>query len=332
MSFSRWLRNGALMVAVLTVGASQAPPAFAESLLWNPGPSYRAHMTFTKTFSPADPYGCLASRSTYAEAHLVGNPPGQVTSPVLCEDMQTVAPASNGAGVSVYQTAHVGWTSADHEEYPGWAVWWLSGGAGTPIVKQFLNHARTAPSPCSLRELGYSYQNWEHLPHSHFKPSPSGERFALGDFDAVLGKATVKRTYAAGPLGCTSLPTGVINIDLRVAYENPDGGIERSDVLGVIIDVMQGTVDMNGVDDEIFYANGSGSAKLLYADRIGLSNLTTSWKDYSIDFKALIQQHMQPPLGFSTDDATIVGFDVYSSVRGGDLDFAAKNLDVVGVD
>jgi hypothetical protein len=326
--------NVRLLVVVFVcalMGAVSFPSSgMGASLLWNPGPKYRAVVTFTRTFSPAAEFGCLASGTTFAEAHLVGNPPGRVTSPLICENMTSVQPGVNGANATYYQTGMVGWTSADYEKYPGWAVWTISGGGGIPIVSQFLNHAKATLDPCTLREVGYSYQNWPYLADSHFKPNPQGGRYTLGEFNAILGKVTAKRTYSAGPPRCQNLPTSVIEIDFRVGYENPDGSVKRNDVLGVLIDVMPGTVDMNGVNDAIFYQSADGSAKILYGTKIGLTNLTSEWKSYSIDFKKLMNQYMTPPSGFTLNDGIIGGYDVYSSVRGGDFDFMAKELDVVG--
>lgn len=48
---------------------------------------------------------------------------------------------------------------------------------------------------------------------------------------------------------------------------------------------------MNGVNDEIFYETEGGSSTILYAEGIGLDELSTQNRtEYEIDFKALIDE------------------------------------------
>jgi hypothetical protein len=56
--------------------------------------------------------------------------------------------------------------------------------------------------------------------------------------------------------------------------------------------------------------------------------------DIKINFKRLIQQYLSPPnhegVQYSIDDAVIVGFDIYSTTKGYDIEFDIKNIRLKG--
>lgn len=322
------------VAAVLALVICLAPSAAASSLLWNPGPKYWASQTLTITSNPASEGGCLAARTDFSENHLVGNPSSTLP-PTVCE-YQTPVP-NNTSAPTYYTSAFVGWTSAEFSQYPGWDVWRLSGGNGSPITSRFLNHSNTAADPCVLREVGYSFENWPTEAHSHFKFHPAGRRYKLGDFSGVAAEFQAKRDYSFGPPKCATYPTGDVSADFRVKYEDSAGNLVRYDILGVVIDVMPGTGDLNGnPNDEVFYDGGEvpyggTRTKLLYGDRLGHPSLSSSgFQFWSIEYKDLLRRYLPPPAGFSIDDASITGFDLYTSARGADLDLDVRAVDVSG--
>ncbi|HEX2283056.1 MAG TPA: hypothetical protein VHG52_14955, partial [Thermomicrobiales bacterium] len=315
---------------MLATASAHAAP---ESLVWNPGPQYKASITYTKTFSPANDWGCVASGTTLEEAHLVGNPGGSFTDPNLlqCEGNTFVPLASNGAAPSYSPGAAIGWTSADEDEVPGWSIQRLSGGGGTPMVMRYVNRGEGTGDDCELREVGMGYQHWPNLAVSAFKPNPGGGGLRVGEFEEILGKVSMRETYAGGQSQCEELPTGALNIGFRVDYVKPDGSSERSDAVATIVRGLPGNIDFNGIEDDIYYRNHDGSAVVVYGESVGLPTVSSSWQDYTIDFKALLEEYVPPPAGYSVHDAVIVGFDIFSSLRGADMDFEAKDLDLVGV-
>jgi hypothetical protein len=80
----------------------------------------------------------------------------------------------------------------------------------------------------------------------------------------------------------------------------------------------------------------STPSRLLHGEAImklpmmALPQLNGEFKTVRIDYKALFERYFVPPPGHTLKDAIIIGLDIYSSVRGADVTFKVKNIDIIG--
>ncbi len=101
---------------------------------------------------------------------------------------------------------------------------------------------------------------------------------------------------------------------------------------GVVLYLMPGSIDFSGGDSQYFWRSSDGTRALLKGSGFGYSAVDGDWQSYAIDYKRLMRDNMPaPPAGFTLNQGTIAGLDVYASSRGADLDLDLTSVDVVGV-
>lgn len=179
----------ALTCLYQTVSFSQS------SLLWNPGPQYRAGVHANN--SNGGKFEILQISETY-ELSTVGSPIGW-SAPVLCGTPPSPLPAGNAQSPSYYHVTE-GWKSTEFGLWPGWAVYHMSGGAGNPIETRLLSNSFASTDPCTLREVSQTYK---HFSKTNFNTVPPNlgfwsfkQEYSLGSFAQLYGSfdARLNRT------------------------------------------------------------------------------------------------------------------------------------------
>lgn len=314
------------------------------SLLYNPGPTYLAAKVLVH--APGSSVSVCGPGTTLAEAGLVGLPSGACHEGYKCVDDLNIPPAPGGACASYYVDTRTGWHSSDKGRDPGWDAQVISGGGGRPIIYRFVNNAFLATEPCILREIGTVYQGYQGASAtiSDFRRNRDGTSFVMGQFAHVVGTfALAVETKALTLARCKSAPTAYITADFHIGYPRRDTPtiIEHQQLLGVIIFGMRGqALDGKKSADTVFWTGqiGSTQGRLLqgasifskYSEFASLPEMRDQFETVRIDYKALFKTFFSPPPGYTLDEAVVTGFDVYSSVRGANLVFSVKNVDVVG--
>jgi hypothetical protein len=321
-------------------------------MLWNPGPSYLDGETLAST--PTNENACVKSLTFLSEAELVGNPSSyhhelRCVNEKGVEEAVTV-PANGAAPTYLIDTRsnkyEHGWTFGDLNKYPGWSVWFESGGGGTPIQFQFLNSSEYLfqPEPCRLTEVGLSYQRWPY-PDSMFKGD-----FHLSEFKNVDASFEARVSRSVGPIQCTEFPTADISADFHVQFLDPvTGKVEKNQLLGVLLyadpKMERQTFPSEGTT---FWSTESPASnpqpgveipesaeELLIGSRLSppVPSMTPegAFVPYTIDFKHLIEAKVKPPPGRSIGEAVVSGLDVYTSARGADLNLQLRDVDVYGL-
>ncbi|MGD9735433.1 MAG: hypothetical protein AB7V58_07500 [Solirubrobacterales bacterium] len=305
-------------------------------MLWNPGPDYRAGLTLANA-SPTELNACATWGSDMSEGNLVGN----ATDPTRFSSFPclptAVAGSSNAAAPSFYVDTRSngygnGWTLADLNSYPGWSVWWESGGSGTPIQFQFLNFSKAAAEPCKLREVGLSYQRWPYIPDSHLR-----ENFAhLAEYKEVNASFKSRVSYSSGPPQCVGFPTADVSADFHITFLNGGKEVVQHQLLGVLLYTQPG-MTLPPPPNPVFWEGevAGGPARLLIGSRLSPAVPTMTpegpWVNYTIDYKQLIEAYVTPPPGYSVSEAVVGGLDVYTSARGSDLNLQLTDVDLYGV-
>ncbi len=233
---SRAQRCGFVTLFVVLLSGWWTPIALGyseQSVLWNPGPNYVDGLTLASTPSAQD--SCSYWSSSLSEGMQVGSRPSSFNFATgrSCDDGTSfIQPASDGSAPSYYHDTRVGWSTNDLNQYPGWSIWNVQGGSGSPQWFTYLDHALTKPDPCTLREVGLVYQYWPYTPDSHFRVKNNGMPYTLGDFDKVEGRFKAKTPSQAGPPRCAGMPTAYITADFHVRYADASGAVVRDDLVG----------------------------------------------------------------------------------------------------
>jgi len=200
-----------------------------------------------------------------------------------------------------------------------------------------------------MREIGNTYQLWPSSPeNSSFKRNKDGSAFQLGLYKHIYGKFQAKVLTSSVP-ACTSEPDLTVQGDFRISYIDRSGNTIASALIGVLV---YGMHDEN-IDGSASQGNGvywygaspmtESYQETLHGDRLSalgtsssdIPQLSSDYQTVIIDYKALLQSYASvfpPPVGHSLGGAVIAGFDVYSHVQGGDIDFAVKDIDLTGED
>jgi hypothetical protein len=134
-------------------------------------------------------------------------------------------------------------------------------------------------------------------------------------------------------------PWAYLSADVRVNYFKDDGTWVRGDILSLHVynvkPVSHKPIFWQGPNCEVNISNNQyGCVVMLNASAVetALPILQPGgdYQTFRIDFKPLYNKYITPPPGFTTDDAVVAGFDVYSSVRGTDIDFSVKGVSLRG--
>ncbi|MCX6011810.1 MAG: IPT/TIG domain-containing protein, partial [Chloroflexi bacterium] len=315
------------------------------SLLYNPGPSYIAGKTIVNdTSKTAVTAPWVSIGTSLAQAFLVGNPSGLCPQGLQGINVEGASntPASNGACESYYNDTRFWWKSSEWKQWPGWDVHVAGNGNGTPLELFYANHAYPL-SQCTQqsREVGIAFDG-----SSSIKPNMNLGQFktVTGTFDLNISAQSINPTincpngYEA-PFQNVTDPWAYVSGDFRVNYFNPDGTWVRGDIFSVHVYNAQAVANK-----DIFWQgstctvnpsnNQYGCTVMINPSAADVSSSAISpgggYKTFSINFKELYKKYVTPPPGFTTDDAVVGGYDVYSSVRGVDMNFSLKNINLVG--
>jgi hypothetical protein len=319
---------GAAAFLAFATAAGHGEARGRESLLVNPGPRFLAGLTLATT---AMGPGCHSEGSSLRDAAAVtGRPPSRGFRRSCVGGI-----IANEAAPSFYNDTRFGWTSADADRVPGWSVETLSGGDGEPVVLRYGNHAHDDPSPCRLREVGLVYQAWPDPAASALRLGDGGRRIRLRDVEGLEARFEARLVSEAGPPQCVAMPSGYITVDFRMAYfaNDPSGVPLRSDLIGIVIHQVPGSRPLARADEPDVYWRGSVAGRanlLLLGERLPRPTppLSETFQSVVIDFGAVVERLPAPPAGMARGDAVIMGLDVYSAVRGADLVFDVRDVDL----
>ncbi len=315
------------------------------SLLYNPGPDYISGKTIVDDVSKTAVTAPWVSAGTsLAQASLVGNPPGLCPQGLQGTNVDNVTnmPASNGACESYYNDTRFWWKSTDWQKWPGWDVSVSGAGNGTPLELSYANHAYPL-SQCTsqVREVGVSFDG-----SSSIRPNTSLGQFKdiTGSFDLNISAQNINPALSCpsgyeAPFQNVTDPWGYVSGDFRVNYFKPDGTWVRGDIFSVHVynaqPVANKDIFWQGSSCVVNPANNQyGCTVMINPSAAGISFSAISpgsgYHTFSIDFKGLYEKYVTPPSGFTADDAVVGGYDVYSSLRGVDMNFSLKNINLVG--
>ena len=329
--------------AILLAASTAAPAGAAEgiSVLRNPGPRHVAGRVFAKYVVDGAKRHMCTPQTSLAEADRTSAPPGGCAQGYVCGGVE-IPPAANGACAS-YTIATAGWLAEEASRERGWAFETLSGGGGRPMTLRFVNHAFGLPDPCVIREVGLVFNRPGGRAASAFRAHEDGRPYRFGDFSkVVVSFDAAVDTGGFRPASCPTMPTAYVTVDFRVGWgrlsEDPDDGTKpQGRLLGLILFGNDGvTASGRAARDGVFWRGGDGRKAILHGDELGpglprIPRLGATMRHYEIDLKAIWKAKVTPPPGFTLDDAYLNGLDIYSSVRGGNLDLTLANVDLVGV-
>ncbi len=314
--------------------------AFYESYFYNPGPRFLAGQTrFTAVSGTVEDYrGAKISGTNLSEAHLVGAP-ADACKDVVINDGTGPVSSNDKSCPTYFHEAQTGWKIDAQDIYPGFAIWTLAGGAGRPLLFQYLNYALSAPQACELREVGLSYRSSNNATLNQLRPKADGSKRKLGDFANVMATFTGRLQYSnAGPSSAPACSNGLaasnISVDLFLSFSR-NGQIVRSDLISIIPFY---EFEWNS-NSPIFWQSGCGSSATcgvgIKADRLGLPLLGTETQSYIINYSRIIPRLITSgnytlPEGFRLEDAVIEGLKVNVSTRGADLSFLVQGVDLYG--
>ena len=229
------------------------------SMLWNPGPSYRAD-----TEQTGDTGGTCDNLeiSAMSEASLVGTP--NVARPLYCGGT-LVNPNGEAPSFSINTS---GWGASDYAGWPGYAVWFMWGGNGLPIGFRIFNASSSkSGDPCTLREASVSYVGERDLTDfpgyvnvntgvntmTPAQPTVFKGKYDISKFKTTTGTFTARLEYASPGSGCASMPTQRVESDFAVQYFDNNGRILRTDIIGISVFNRYPAKD----GTEILYSNGA---------------------------------------------------------------------------
>ncbi len=304
------------------------PHRESESILFNPGPRFRAGMILVRNGLVVE-----SADNRAFENELDGNPFGWCAAGTPCADGDLWEKTPDGSCPSFYSDTTVGWTYQEMGTDPGWEVREISGGNGVPLEYEYVNLSLDIADPCTLREIGLIWHKWNIDDNYHcFKVNDDNTPIRLGDFSEVYARVKCKLGVTEGPIACLVYPTAMVTGDFRVIYVDEDDVTVRTDLLGIHMWEMAGSIHGTPVMWEDGGQNQSTWRKQLSGDYIGIPQLTTNkFTSYNWEMKQYLQTYLPPPDGYTIDDAVVVGWDVYCSARGANITFRLKESDIVGV-
>ncbi|GEM_PF-5776306 len=249
--------------------------------------------------------------------------------------LQNTLECESGYEYPTFQIITLNYTQDSFKQYPGWDLGVDVDDDGN-IAFLSMNHARYMNEDiCTLHEItALHFHNYGEEHASFF------DSYKFSDFDEVWFTFQAKLNGTPIEPACATFPTSCITADFGVQF--PNGYYY---ILGVLIYNNGITIgNVNGYDlnenteDDIYWKSSdpySPHQVLLHGEKLAYPYLTTDeYTYYAINYKHLMAEcsYIHPlPDGYTWDDATIIFAEVYSTVRGADLDFWAKNGNVYGV-
>lgn len=236
-----------------------------------------------------------------------------------------------------------------------------------PLEFQFFNNSIGAggtTNPHTIKEVGIVLQNWV----VQESPLRGGnhcfrENYRVGDFSKIICSFALRLDAFTQSSRSTKDVSnshyegtehdGYITADLRFGYFDRDTGkIKKLGLIGIIIsnlcnpdttpyplpaghqyyydpylmyyDLRDATYENVPTKNEIVFLD----YRLLDP---GLFTVSPGFTDFSIDYRGLLDYYSTPPdYEYSTEDAVIMGLDVYSSVRNSNIVFSVKDIKMRG--
>ncbi len=322
------------------------------SLLWNDnGVRWRSFMHLPLINGVASTELPLYELSDLSQADNIGSP-GNVWSPpsnspaysYLVKKLETNANVWINAPHGQYPSFKLvteGYNNSEYGFYPGYAFWvdWVN---GNPINFTIFNNAKNLSNSDSLHETGLVFEHY-HNQWGLANYAFTGQ-YNLNSFIKIKPSFNAMLVGHARNNGASELKTSYLTADLRIEYWKSNASYPtRTDLLGVIFCNPMND-DLNGnANDAIFWKDWTGnwvnnsvqtSARiLLLANKLGLPSINSLDvpTEITFDYIPLIQEYLPPPPpGYTYNDAIIVGFDVYSSVRNSDMTFKLWNVNLEG--
>ncbi|TGN24562.1 hypothetical protein [Empedobacter tilapiae] len=237
-----------------------------------------------------------------------------------------------------------GYDNINYGKYPGFDIWVQGGWSQNPIDFKIFNNAKALGNKNQLREVGLVFSHW---PNNEKKGNHSfKEQFYLGNFNSVFTSFKVKLDDYYPKSNIEIRPT-YITADFRFTYYNSEGVAVRSDVIGVLFsnpynyDFYKNPNDVN--HDKIFWKDFDSvidnvplkrillDGKMLNINLPNNSIVSSIFNNVNFDYMPLIKKFLpSPPNGLTYNDAVIIGFDIYSSTRDGDVTFSIKDIRLLG--
>lgn len=327
---------------VLLMSTPAGAQSGGMSLLYNSGPRWRAVRVLVT--DPRTKRSTCGPGSTLAEADRAGTPLRSRTcgGGYHCANGISVPAAPGGSCASYEIDTRAGWRLSEMGKTPGWDAEILSGGGGTPMVYRYRNDAAQEPDPCTLREIGTVYEGYRGaaIMDGQIRRNADGSPVTMGQFSHVIATFSIAvppNEYK--PPTCGRAPTAYVTADFHIGYAGPGGAIAQHQLLGVLVYGMRETGLQGQPSSSATLWSGmvhSTPSRLLHGEAIvklpmmALPQLNGEFKTVRIDYKTLFERYFVPPPGHTLKDAVIIGLDIYSSVRGADVTFKVKNIDIIG--
>lgn len=213
---------------------------------------------------------------------------------------------------------------------------------GDPIEFQFVNMAgkySNSTEKNKLREIGLMFMNWGRNTNQWaFR-----DLFRIGDFDDILLKFKAKVDRFNTDDGKNGM---YVTCDFRYIFwddNEPDDSKanKRGDLIGVLVFERNPPRTLWGLGPEstspIWWESDApiggnpSSRKMFRGKYFNIAQLTDEYVEVTINYMDFIKQMPDPPAGMTWRDARIQGLDIYSSVRGCDLNFTIKDVQFIGI-
>jgi len=331
-----------LILSACGAGSSSAAPS--QSMLWNPGPNQRSIMELDGDANGACDTPVLTDLSG---ASTIGTP--TIGIPLYCAGNR-INP--NGEAPSFF--INTLWDAPHYGSYPGWGVWYLSGGYGTSMEFQVMDNAQGAPGdPCDLHEVSTSYigerdvTGWSGDTNVNTglstvtwaNPTVFKQMYDPRNFKTITGTFSAQLISVSDSSGCTKMPTQRIESDYAVQYFDTDGKILRTDVLGISVynkypdphglDTLYSNVVNSKCVDQ--YGNETNVCQVIIdGTKLGYPVLITGqYQTYNIEFLGPLAKYIPaPPSG--TAKALQIVFELYATGRDTNISYRSKNMDLIG--
>ncbi|MBD1421803.1 hypothetical protein [Sphingobacterium chuzhouense] len=300
-------------------------------LLWNQGVKKKNYTHMNSHDRGRQPSLCAVSDLS----ELIPGKPSNVNETYACLEGGSIAATDRSA-----PSVHLVSINCDGHEYiydypnstrkTGFAFNPKRENPDDPIEFQFVNLASgytNADSLKYLREVGLVFSNWgkSNTGNWAFKRD-----FTIGEFDKDIQlKFFAKLDHVNKPNANNNI---YITCDLRYVFWNGNQKV-RADLVGVL--VYENLANPSN-PDPVYWKSSSNVGSdpserwFIRGARTQVPQLTSEWKEITINFNKFIEMLPDPPAGVSYDDAVISGFDLYSSMRGQDVVFSVKDVRLVG--
>ncbi|WP_226647008.1 hypothetical protein [Microbulbifer variabilis] len=322
-----------LLIAVVSVNAFGGEKL---DILWNDGPKNRCFRHVQQNHDVAD-----------METEYLQNDDCPIIS--RRQTSSSCDSFGNNGYCPLWNVITYGWDISDKDRSPGWSLWNISGGWGSPLEIALINNTQGLPDPCKLREVSFSWE-W---PDLSLKRTSEGKPIILGDITSLEVEFKAKVANKSKPL-CTYPSTLYVSQDVVVRFPN-----DISYSIGVLV-FNFGNIDMNSIhckdknstdeeceakkNDEIFFTNYNEldpnkcfqekkCQTILHGDKLSSNAryLDVLYQENKFEFLSLFKNEKylpKPPAPYTWNDATITHIQLVNHSRGGNLRVDVKDQHV----